>query len=97
MEAGEPKHTRFDAEGVSSCCSRVLGDVSNRLLATVNFREAPKGEVRRIPLPRTPVNRSKKEGQRLLCSEGQHVYPKRCFAQGKAPLERGLRGELVPP
>src|SRR5215217_4788391 len=27
-----------------------------------NFREYPKGEVRRIPLPRTPVNKGKKKG-----------------------------------
>src|SRR5215212_1197814 len=26
-----------------------------------NFRECPKGEVRRIPIPRTPVNKGKKE------------------------------------
>jgi hypothetical protein len=26
-----------------------------------NFRECPKGEVRRIPIPRTPVNKGKKK------------------------------------
>jgi hypothetical protein len=26
------------------------------------FAEFPKGEVRRIPLPRTPLNKGKKEG-----------------------------------
>src|SRR5215217_2667838 len=50
-------------------------------------------ELRRIPIPRTWLNRSKKEGRRLLCSEGQHVHPKRCVTQAKAPPERGLRGE----
>jgi hypothetical protein len=33
------KSERFNAEGVPPCCSRVLGDVPNGLLATVNFRE----------------------------------------------------------
>src|SRR5687768_12727698 len=33
------KSERFDAEGVPLCCSRVLGDVPNGLLATVNFVE----------------------------------------------------------
>jgi hypothetical protein len=33
------KSKRFDAEGVPPCCSRVLSDVPNGLLATVNFRE----------------------------------------------------------
>src|SRR5215203_6241701 len=51
-------------------------------------------ELPRIPIPRTWLNRSKKEGRRLLCSEGQHVHPKRCVTQAKAPPERGLRGEL---
>jgi hypothetical protein len=31
----------------------------------VNFRESDKGEVRRIPIPRTPVNR----GERMSCWE----------------------------
>src|SRR5215204_29251 len=30
---------------------------------TINFRECPKGELRRIPLPRTPVNKGMKEGR----------------------------------
>jgi len=30
-------------------------------LVGANFRESPKGEVRRIPIPRTPVNKGKKE------------------------------------
>src|SRR5215208_5405882 len=33
------KSERFDAEGVPPCCSRVLSAASERLLATVNFRE----------------------------------------------------------
>jgi hypothetical protein len=32
----------------------------------VNFREPDTGEVRRIPIPRIPVNRGKKEGQSVL-------------------------------
>src|SRR5215212_5150099 len=61
-------------------------------------RHGPKGveeavELPRIPIPRTWLNRSKKEGRRLLCSEGQHVHPKRCVTQVKAPPERGLLGE----
>jgi hypothetical protein len=27
-----------------------------------NFRESPNGEVRRIPIPRTPVNKGKRKG-----------------------------------
>ena len=27
------------------------------------FAESPKGEVRRIPIPRTPVNKGKKKGR----------------------------------
>jgi hypothetical protein len=49
--------------------------------------------LRRISIPRTWLNRSKKEGRRLLCSEGQQVHPKRCFTQAKAPPEQGLLGE----
>src|SRR5829696_9323726 len=30
-----------------------------------NFRESPKGEVRRIPIPRTSVNKGKKKGRRV--------------------------------
>src|SRR5215203_1671548 len=33
------------------------------LLPNLNFRECPKGEVRRIPIPRTPVNKGKSEGR----------------------------------
>jgi hypothetical protein len=33
------KSERYDAKGVLSCCSRVLGDVPDGLLATVNFAE----------------------------------------------------------
>jgi hypothetical protein len=33
------KSERFNAEGVPPCCSRVLGDVPNGLLATMNFAE----------------------------------------------------------
>ena len=42
------------------------------------------------------MNRGKKKGRRLLCSEGEQVHPKHCVTQAKAPPERGLRGELVP-
>jgi hypothetical protein len=33
------KSERFEAEGVSPCCCRALSAASERLLATVNFRE----------------------------------------------------------
>src|SRR5215211_3243063 len=33
------KSGRFDAEGVPPCCCRVLSAASERLLATLNFRE----------------------------------------------------------
>jgi hypothetical protein len=33
------KSERFDAKGVPPCCCRVLTAASERLLATVNFRE----------------------------------------------------------
>ena len=33
------KSERLDAEGVPPCCCRVLTAASERLLATVNFRE----------------------------------------------------------
>jgi hypothetical protein len=32
-----------------------------RRLPVTNFGESPKGEVRRIPIPRTPVNKGKKK------------------------------------
>src|SRR5215203_1223077 len=38
-----------------------------------NFRESPKGELRRIPIPRTPVNKS---GQ--ASSEARSDYTRRC-------------------
>jgi hypothetical protein len=50
-------------------------------------------ELPRIPIPRTPVNKGEEKDRRLLCSEGQHVHPKHCFTQAKAPPERGLLGE----
>jgi hypothetical protein len=63
-----------------------------------NFRESPKGEVRRILIPRTWMNKGKGEGRRLLCSEGQYVHPKRCVTPSeKAPPERGLPGVHEPP
>jgi hypothetical protein len=31
--------------------------------ASLDFLECPKGEVRRIPIPRTPVNKRKKKGR----------------------------------
>src|ERR671921_47963 len=40
-------------------------------------------------LLRTPVNRSTKEGQRLLCSEGQHVYPKTLRFPSESPAGAG--------
>src|SRR5215207_5042933 len=50
------KPPRADGEAVPPCCYRVLAAAYVGLLATENFRESPKGEVRRIPIPRTPVN-----------------------------------------
>jgi hypothetical protein len=35
-----------------------------------NFAEYPKGEVRRIPLPRTPVNKGKRRKGRSLLEVG---------------------------
>ena len=36
----------------------------------MNFREGPKGEVRRILLPRTPVNKGKRRKGRSLLEVG---------------------------
>jgi hypothetical protein len=51
------KSERFDAEGMPPCTSRVLAAASDRLLATVNFREF-------LFFPRTSVNMDKEEGQK---------------------------------
>ena len=54
-------------------------------------------ELLRTPFLRGWVNRSKKEGRRLLCSEGEQVHPKRCVMHAKAPPGRGLHaGEDLP-
>src|SRR5918995_6278380 len=45
----------------------------NSVKAKFNFRECPKGEVRRIPIPRTPVN---KAGQ--ASSEALSDYTRGC-------------------
>src|SRR5919112_3377032 len=61
---GSPAATklpRADEEAVPPCSFRVLAAASVGLLATANFRECPKGELRRIPIPRTPVNKGKKK------------------------------------
>ena len=50
-------------------------------------------ELPRIYLPRTSVNKGKKKGRRLLCSEGEQVHPNHCVTQAKAPPERGFPGE----
>src|SRR5215203_3268710 len=62
------KSPRADGEAVPPCCYRVLAAASVGLLATANFRESPKSEVRRIPLPRTSVNKgSNRKGAGLRC------------------------------
>jgi hypothetical protein len=38
----------------------------NPVKRKINFRESPKGEVRRIYIPRTPVNKGKKRKGRSL-------------------------------
>jgi hypothetical protein len=54
---------------VRICGTLVQGDecpmnfVPFRALFLGNFREIPKGEVRRNPLPRTPLNKGKEEGR----------------------------------
>jgi hypothetical protein len=44
----------------------------------INFAESPKGEVRRIPIPRTPVNKGKKEedqsGSGAILTVGPHRH-----------------------
>ena len=44
---------------------------SSPLMAS-NFRECPKGEVRRIPIPRTPVNKVKKKGHSPVGLDPSH-------------------------
>jgi hypothetical protein len=40
-----------------------------------NFREIVKGEVRRIPIPRTWVNKAKKKGRSPITNVGVVVAP----------------------
>jgi hypothetical protein len=44
------RSARFAAEGVVPCRTRVLGAELDGSLATLNFREYPIAEVRRIPI-----------------------------------------------
>src|SRR5215208_942476 len=46
----------------STTVSRALRQPLRSRRSRTNFGESPKGELRRIPIPRTPVNKDKKEG-----------------------------------
>jgi hypothetical protein len=54
----------------------------------MNFGECPKGEVRRIPIPRTPVNKGKKEGR-----GGQTLLLLLLVAGNLLPLAQLLGGD----
>jgi hypothetical protein len=44
--------------------------ISHRLLHSPNILELRQGEVRRIPIPRTPVNKGKKKGREPTWAPG---------------------------
>jgi hypothetical protein len=71
-------------EGSSEKFGRLVGPGLRGELATANFRECPKGEVLRILLPRTRVNKRKEKGQEA------NVY---CTKEPEPPVGRdpGLR------
>src|ERR687890_1937910 len=57
------------------------------LLATANFLKLRKGEVRRIPIPRTPVNKGKKKGQSFYAPalDNSLLGPPTCRGFGPPP------------
>jgi hypothetical protein len=54
------------SQGAHRCQAGTMRTSQNAVWA--NFAESPKGEVRRIPIPRTSVNKGMKKDRGCLCA-----------------------------